>query len=120
MTTAFVSIIQMPRFIDVVTRLLSFALGLYLSVGGTMGFVHAKSIASLVTGIVFGIPLVLTATLGCGQKAALIASAMAAGFFGSRYSQNHEMFPAGYGAIASVVVALLNCMLLPDTSVKRD
>ena len=111
----------MPRFIDIVTRILSLGLGFYLSFGGTMGFVKYKSLISLIAGIALGLPLVISSFISNGQRIALIASSIAAGFFGSRYVQTEQLFPAGYGAVASVVVALLNCTILPSSSgIKQD
>jgi uncharacterized membrane protein (UPF0136 family) len=113
--------LKMPRFLDIVARILSVALGLYLSVGGTMGFIKAKSLISLLAGIALGLPLVISSFLPSGQRTALIASSVAAGFFGSRYAQTGQLFPSGYGAVASVLVALLNCTILPSTTpVKQD
>ena len=107
----------MTRVFDILNRLFTFGLGMYLSVGGTMGFIRGKSLVSLMAGIVLAVPLILSSFRSAGQKSAMYASFLAAGFFAVRYYQTEKLFPGGYGLIASLFVSLLNCTQI---QVRRD
>ena len=84
--------------------------GVLLIVGGVMGFVKAKSRASLIAGIVSG--LVAFAALGIAanyNKAGGFALALALGiamfmFFGPRAMTSRKFMPSGLMVMASVIV----------------
>ena len=85
-----------------------------------MGYVKAKSLISLLAGLVLGLPIIVaTLILPQFQKVTLITSSVAAFFFIERFIQTGKLFPSGYGAIASILVAILNCAIVSHRS-KRD
>ena len=94
-------------------------MGLFLLVGGLMGYLKGKSTLSLALGLILGLPLSVASLRSDGDRVALVASFLATGFFGYRFYQTQNMFPAGYGAIAGIVTSLLNCVVYPR-AVKND
>jgi len=88
--------------------------GSLVLVGGVMGWVKAKSVPSLVSGLAFGAALIF---VGYGIKlghrndviAAMVIAGLLAVIMGARFARSKKFMPAGLVAILSVavVVALL-------------
>lgn len=83
--------------------------GALVLVGGVMGWVKAKSVPSLVSGIVFGAALIF---VGYGIKLghrndvtiAMVIAGLLAVIMGIRFAKSKKFMPAGLVAILSVVV----------------
>ena len=82
-----------------------------------MGYVKAKSLISLLAGLVLGLPII-TATLVFDQfqKVTVVASTIACIFFIERFIQTGKLFPSGYGALASLFVSILSCVVVTRKS----
>ncbi len=79
--------------------------------GGVMGFVKGKSKASLVTGILFGIALIVCGVLiQQGVAAGCLAATLLAGVlvlvFVIRFLKTRKLMPAGLLAVISLVAAV--------------
>ncbi len=86
-----------------------------LVVGGLIGFLKAKSKASLIASLAFAVPLSLCASGVVPPSAAgLVANillAVLAIFFGMRFAKTKAFMPGGLMTIASVVALLLRLVL---------
>lgn len=82
--------------------------GVVTAVGGVMGFVKAKSKASLIAGSISGILLVVAGLLARqGNKNGLILGLVVAvallGRFGAVFAKTRAMVPAGIMSLLSVI-----------------
>lgn len=78
-----------------------------LVAGGIMGFVKAKSKASLIASLAFAIPLALA---GSGVIAGWIADLVLAillVFFGKKYVAGKKFMPSGLMAILSIITLIV-------------
>lgn len=85
--------------------------GLVLA-GGIMGWAKARSLPSLIAGVVFGALLIWTGfllknTTALGGILAFALPALLAVVMGKRYAQTKKFMPAGLMVILSLVVVLL-------------
>lgn len=103
-----------------IAKLYFFIFGILTIVGGVMGFVKAKSRASLIAGSISGILLAVAGHLiGIGNTLVgliigLVLSLALAGQFGPKFFRGGKFMPAGLIAILSaigIVVAILGFVL---------
>lgn len=78
-----------------------------LIAGGVMGFVKAKSKASLIASLAFAIPLILAATGIVNAIVADICLVILLIYFGKKYAIGKKFMPAGLMAILSIITLLL-------------
>lgn len=95
-----------------ITAIIVFIYGLLITLGGIMGFVKAGSNASLVSGISFGVPLLIAAhyiSQGkiAAQYFALILTFILDGVFTYRFAKTLNFFPAGFLSLASLAVLIV-------------
>jgi len=97
--------------IDVLARSYLFVFGLATAAGGVLGYVKAKSKASLIAGTVAGgLLLGAAALVGNGKSGAIlgfVVSAALAGRFGSAFAKTKKAMPAGAMAALGLVGAAL-------------
>ncbi len=72
-----------------------------------MGFVKAKSKASLIASLAFAIPLLLAATGWIPGWIADVVLAILLAFFGKKYMANKKFMPSGLMAILSVIALIV-------------
>jgi uncharacterized membrane protein (UPF0136 family) len=90
--------------------------GALVLVGGVMGWMKAKSVPSLVSGIVFGAALIF---VGYGIKLghrndvtiAMVIAGLLAVIMGIRFAKSKKFMPAGLVAILSVAVIVSLLMM---------
>ncbi len=86
-----------------------------LVAGGLIGFLKAKSKASLIASLSFAVPLAICAAgvvpSGGGNLVANILLAVLAAFFGMRFAKTKAFMPGGLMTIASVVALVLRLVL---------
>lgn len=98
--------------------ILAWGYGLLVLAGGVMGYVKARSKASLICGAGFG-PLSVLAGFGVwhGREPALIAAAVIAALllvlFAVRYLKTRKFMPLGLMAIISLAALIAFVMALP-------
>ena len=78
-----------------------------LIAGGVMGFVKAKSKASLIASLSFAIPLILAALNIVPAIIADIVLVILLIFFGKKYAVSKKFMPAGLMSILSILALLL-------------
>lgn len=81
--------------------------GALVLAGGVMGWVKAKSTASLISGVIFGVALILTGFAldnPTGQWIAVGLAALLGIIMGARFAKSRKFMPAGMIAILSLVV----------------
>lgn len=81
-------------------------------VGGIMGYLKAHSRISLITGMVFGLLLLISSTalfkgMKIGAYGALLFSLILLCFFSWRFIQTVKFFPSGMMALISLSVLVL-------------
>ena len=86
-----------------------------LIAGGLMGFIKAKSKASIIASTVFAIPLILAAVEVIPATAADILLAGLTIMFGAKYIRSWKFMPGGMMGIASLVAFVLRLLLQPPT-----
>ena len=86
-----------------------------LIAGGLMGFLKAKSKASIIASTVFAIPLILAAVDVIPATAADILLAGLTIMFGAKYFRSWKFMPGGIMGIASLVAFVLRLLLQPPT-----
>ena len=82
-----------------------------LIAGGLMGFVKAKSKASLIASTLFALPLILAALGWVPAMVADITLGILLLFFGKKYFTGKKFMPSGLMAILSIVALLLRGLL---------
>lgn len=95
--------------------LLLYIYGILLIVGGAMGYVKAKSVPSLVAGLVCGFIALLLGyryTWHFAPHAALILSLVLIFLMGRRYLRTRKPMPALLIVVLSVVVAVVQVYIL--------
>ncbi len=104
-------------------RTASFVLlyGLLVLVGGSIGYVQAKSTPSLVSGLIFGIGLLLAAMAmykkkRAGAWIALIISILLEGFFTWRFSKTLHFFPSGLMSLMSWISIIILALKIKKTA----
>ncbi len=95
------------------------AFGLFLIIGGYMGFQKTQSLPSLAGGVVTGL-IIIVSILRKLRLAVLLTTAFVCGFFALRYFRTGKMFPAGLGAGAGFSVGLLNLAVYSGSREKKD
>ena len=75
--------------------------------GGVMGFVKAKSKASLIASLAFGLPLILTATGTLPSIVATVCLVLLLIFFGKKYLKGKQFMPSGLMTAASAIALLI-------------
>ncbi|HAM70877.1 MAG TPA: hypothetical protein DCM86_04460 [Verrucomicrobiales bacterium] len=80
---------------------------LLLEAGGLMGFLKARSKASLIASSLFAAPLLLCALKVLPLVAALWIIGFLVVFFGGRFARSKKLMPNGVMAIASLVAVVL-------------
>jgi uncharacterized membrane protein (UPF0136 family) len=102
--------------IEVLARSYLFVFGIATAAGGVVGYVKAKSKASLIAGTVAGgLLLGASALLGSGKSGAilgLVVSAALAGRFGNAFAKTKKPMPAGAMAALGLVGAALSAAAL--------
>ena len=86
-----------------------------LIAGGLMGFIKAKSKASIIASTVFAIPLILAAVDVIPTTAADILLAGLTIMFGAKYFRSWKFLPGGMMGIASLVAFVLRLLLRSPT-----
>ena len=89
-------------------RIYLFAFGAFTIAGGVLGYVKARSSASIIAGTVFGALLLVAGYLvGRGGRSgpilALVVSAMLAGRFTKAFRTSGKLMPAGVMALLGLV-----------------
>lgn len=103
-----------------VTATIVFAFGLLIALGGIMGFVKSGSQASLVSGSVFGLALMVSAhfisrgKIGA-QYIALGLTFLLDALFTYRYAKSLHFFPAGFLSLASLAVLIVVALKIRRT-----
>ena len=95
-----------------VARIVFFAYSALLIVGGIAGFVEAKSVISLIAGVVCGlIALAGGVYLGTNPTVGLVlgilAAFLSAGGMAPRYAKSKKLWPAGIVLAASVLTLVV-------------
>ena len=103
-----------------VTATIVFFFGLIIALGGIMGYVKSGSQASLISGSVFGIALVISGYLISkgkilGQYAALALTFLLDGIFTYRFAKTLHFFPAGFLSLASLAVLIVVALKIRRT-----
>ena len=89
--------------------------GLLVLVGGVMGYVKAKSLPSLISGVLFGVLLLISGVgIQQGAKASLIIAltltVVLLVIMGLRFVKSKKFMPAGLIALLSAITAALLVM----------
>ena len=95
--------------------LLLYVYGILLIVGGAMGYVKAKSVPSLVAGLVCGFLALLIGyryTWHFAPHAALLLSLVLIFLMGRRYLRTRKPMPALLIVVLSIVVAIVQVYVL--------
>jgi uncharacterized membrane protein (UPF0136 family) len=95
-----------------VARLVFFAYAVLLIVGGIAGFVEAKSVISLIAGVVCGMlalagGIYITQNPTVGLVLGIVASILSAGGMAPRYAKSKKVWPAGIVLAASVLTLVV-------------
>ncbi len=103
-----------------VTATIVFVFGLLIALGGIMGFVKSGSQASLVSGSVFGLALIVSAYFISQGKIAAQYIALSLTFlldalFTYRYAKSLHFFPAGFLSLASLAVLIVVALKIRRT-----
>jgi uncharacterized membrane protein (UPF0136 family) len=99
-----------------VLRIYLFVFGVLTVVGGVMGFVKAKSNASLIAGGISGVLLLVagylmgSASAQAGLILGLVVSVALAGRFVPSYLKTKKAMPAGLMAVLSVIGVVLGAV----------
>jgi uncharacterized membrane protein (UPF0136 family) len=94
------------------TAWIIFLYALLILIGGIIGHVHSASLASLISGLSFGILLLVASGLifmkqPFGYWMALALSILLEGFFTWRFAKTLKFLPAGLLSLISLVVIII-------------
>lgn len=98
--------------------------GLLILIGGFMGHYKAASTPSLISGIVFGV-LLLIASFGIfkkkiwGQWSALILAFVLDAFFTLRFAKTMKFFPSGVMSLISLCMVIILALRINMTYKRR-
>ena len=95
--------------------LLLYVYGVLLIVGGAMGYVKAKSVPSLLAGVICGLIIIITALNYTSYDAPYVALAVALVLIvlmGRRYIMTRKAMPALLIVVLSVIVAVVQVYIL--------
>jgi uncharacterized membrane protein (UPF0136 family) len=95
--------------------LLLYIYGILLIVGGAMGYIKAKSVPSLVAGVVCGVIAILLGldyTWHWAPIAALILAIVLIFIMGRRYLNTRKAMPALLIVVLSVIVAIVQIYIM--------
>jgi uncharacterized membrane protein (UPF0136 family) len=99
--------------------LLLYIYGILLIIGGFMGYIKAKSMVSLVAGVVCGVIALLLgfyyATFHFAPHAALLLALLLIFVMGRRYLNSRKVMPALVVVVLSVVVAIAQVYVIFST-----
>jgi uncharacterized membrane protein (UPF0136 family) len=98
--------------------LLLYVYGALLILGGLMGYVKAKSVPSLVAGVVCGVIALLLGYYYPWQfapEAALLLALLLIVIMGRRYLRTKKLMPAGLVVLVSLVVVVVQVIVLVGT-----
>jgi uncharacterized membrane protein (UPF0136 family) len=103
------------------TRIYLFVFGLLTIAGGVLGFVKAKSRASLIAGSLSGVLLlaagyVVGSSRTLGLVLGLVISVALLGRFGMTFRRSRKMMPAGVMTILALAGGLLTTLALATAS----
>lgn len=103
-----------------VTATIIFVYGLLIALGGIMGFVKSGSLASLISGSVFGLALLISAYfLSKGkiaaQYVALSLTFLLDGIFTYRFAKTLHFFPTGFLSLISLAVFIVIALKIRRT-----
>lgn len=103
-----------------VTATIVLIYAILLLVGGWMGHVKAASMASLISGLIFGTLMLLCAWgIAAGKKfaqfATLILIFILDGFFTYRFAKTLAFFPAGMMSLLSLAVLIVVALKIRKT-----
>jgi uncharacterized membrane protein (UPF0136 family) len=97
-----------------VARIVFFAYAVLMIVGGIAGYVEAKSVISLIAGVVCGLialagGIYLTSNPTVGLVLGIVAALLAGGGMGPRYmkSQEKKLWPGGIVLVASALTLVV-------------
>ena len=93
-------------------RIVFFAYSVLLIVGGIAGFVEAKSVISLVAGVVCGLlalagGIYITTNPTVGLVLGIVAALLSTGGMAPRYAKSKKLWPAGIVLAASVLTLVV-------------
>jgi uncharacterized membrane protein (UPF0136 family) len=95
--------------------LLLYVYGVLLIVGGAMGYVKAKSVPSLLAGVICGLIIIITAlnyTAHDAPYVALLVALVLIVLMGRRYFITRKAMPALLIVVLSVIVAVVQVYIL--------
>ena len=100
-----------------ITKDFLFVFGVLTIVGGVIGFVKAKSRASLIAGGISGVLLLVAGSLIglhtlAGLILGLVVSLLLAGRFGPAFAKTKKPMPAGMMAVLSIIGLVLTILSL--------
>jgi uncharacterized membrane protein (UPF0136 family) len=98
--------------------LLLYVYGAVLILGGFTGYLKAKSVPSLVAGVVCGVIALLLAYYypwHFAPLAALVLSLLLTGMMGRRYLRTRKVMPALVIVLLSLIVAVVQIVVLAST-----
>jgi uncharacterized membrane protein (UPF0136 family) len=100
---------------DCVAGLLLYVYGVLLIVGGAMGYVKARSVPSLVAGVVCGLIIIIVGLNYASHDApyvALLVALVLIFLMGRRYLNTRKAMPALLIVVLSVIVAVVQVYIL--------
>lgn len=103
-----------------VTATIVFVFGLLIVLGGLLGYAKSSSHASLISGSLFGIILIITAhfiSKGkiAAQYIALVSTFLLDAIFTYRFAKTLHFFPAGFLSLASLAVLIVVALKIRRT-----
>lgn len=106
------------------TAIIMCVYGLILLIGGWMGHATSGSMPSLISGVIFGVLILLCAWgIAAGKKiaqyAALILTFILDGFFTFRFAKTLKFFPAGFMSLLSLAMLIVIALKIRKTNKLR-
>ena len=99
--------------------------GILVFAGGLLGHFKSQSLPSLISGVVFGVLLILSAFAMMQKKdwgwwIALILAFLLDGFFTWRFVKTLKLFPAGIMSLVSLIMVILLALRMNGYYKKRS